>query len=143
VIVAEGFGLRLHVRNGMLVVEYAESPNGRRARLSRATLKGKRIVLLGRAGSVSVEALRWMGDVGLGFALIDAAAGRVVTCSAILGTAEPQLRRMQAAAPNSLNGIAVARFLIAQARRPVVPASRATTAHGGSCAQPRNCTGGR
>src|SRR5439155_13839348 len=60
VIVAEGYGLRLYVRNGTLIVEDGEGENGRQARLVRASSKGRRVVLLGSAGSVTVEALRWM-----------------------------------------------------------------------------------
>jgi CRISPR-associated endonuclease Cas1 len=71
-------------------------------------------VVLGRAGTISVEALRWIADAGAIFALIDAAAGRVVCSSVDMGLADARLRRAQALAgvPPSPVGLEIARYLI-------------------------------
>ena len=116
VLVAEGWGLRLRVRRGMLEVRDEAGPDGseRTALLVRAGPRGRRIVLLGRAGTISVEALRWCADAGVGLALIDAAAGRVVMASGDLGSDIPSLRRAQALAPGSEAGLALTRYLITQ-----------------------------
>jgi CRISPR-associated endonuclease Cas1 len=113
-IVAEGFGLRLYVRRGMLQIEDGEGANGRRIHLVRASSKGKRIVFLGRAGSISVEAFRWMADAGVSFALVDAAAGRVIVSSFGYRTDLPTLRRQQVLAgiDGAPVGLEVARYLL-------------------------------
>ena len=40
--------------------------------LSRATAKLKRVVVLGHTGLITLEALRWIHDVGAAFVHIDA-----------------------------------------------------------------------
>jgi CRISPR-associated endonuclease Cas1 len=112
IVVAEGYGLRLHVHRGVLRIEDADGPNGRRAELIRSTSRGMRVILLGRAGTISVEAFRWMTDAGVGFALIDAAAGRVVAASDTIGTDSPRLRRLQALAADQSVGLEVAKSLV-------------------------------
>ena len=115
VIVAEGWGTRLFVQHGLLILEDEQGQDpGRRAVIPRARAKGLRIVLLGRAGTISVEALRWIADAGATFALIDAAAGRIVCSSAAVGLDDARLRRAQALAgvPPSPIGLEVARYLI-------------------------------
>jgi CRISPR-associated endonuclease Cas1 len=112
IILAEGFGLKVRVHHGILVVEDDEGQHGRRAQLVRSSARGTRVLLLGRAGYVSVEALRWMAEAGAGFALIDAAAGRVVTSGESGSTRIPALRRAQARAAETETGVEVARYLI-------------------------------
>jgi CRISPR-associated endonuclease Cas1 len=112
IVLAEGYGLRLYVHRGVLRIEDADGPNGRRAELIRSTSRGMRIILLGRAGTISVEALRWMADAGVGFALIDAAAGRIVGASDAIGTDSPRLRRLQALVVDEPVGLEIAKSLI-------------------------------
>lgn len=116
VLVAEGWGLRLQVRRGMLEVRDEAGPDGagRIALLVRAGPRTRRIVLLGRAGTISVEALRWCADAGVPLALIDAAAGRVAMASGDLGSDQPALRRAQARAFGSPVGLRVAHHLIGE-----------------------------
>jgi CRISPR-associated protein Cas1 len=112
IILAEGFGLKVRVHHGILVVDDGEGEHGRRAQLVRSSARGRRVVLLGRAGYVSVEALRWMAEAGVGFAVIDAAAGRIVASADVGPTRIPALRRAQARAAETETGVEVARYLI-------------------------------
>jgi CRISPR-associated endonuclease Cas1 len=111
---AEGWGLRLRVRRGMLEVRDEAGPDGaeRIAVLARAGPRGRRIVLLGRAGSISVEALRWCADADVPLALIDAAGGRVAIASGDPGADISFLRRAQARAFGSPMGLSLALYLI-------------------------------
>jgi CRISPR-associated endonuclease Cas1 len=97
---------------GILRIEDADRPNGCRSELIRSTSRGMRVILLGRAGTISVEAFRWMTDAGVGFAVIDAAAGRIVAASDAIGTDSPRLRRLQALAADQPVGLEVAKSLI-------------------------------
>jgi CRISPR-associated endonuclease Cas1 len=98
----------------MLEVRDEAGPDGaeRIAILARAGPRGRRIVLLGRAGTISVEALRWCADADVPLALIDAAGGRVAMASGDLGADIPALRRAQAQAFGSPVGLNLAHFLI-------------------------------
>jgi CRISPR-associated endonuclease Cas1 len=108
---AEGFGLRICVHRGLLRIEDGVD-GGRRTELVRSTSRGVRIVLLGRAGNVSVEALRWIGDVGAALSVIDAGSGRLIAAAEPAGSNSPQLRRAQAFAPTSDIGLRIASRLI-------------------------------
>lgn len=114
-VVAEGWGTRLYVRHGLLTVTDGQgSDQSQAVHTPRSRAKGLRIVVLGRAGTISIESLRWIADAGAVFALIDAAAGRVVCSSTDLGVADARIRRAQALAgiPPSPVGLEIARYLI-------------------------------
>jgi CRISPR-associated endonuclease Cas1 len=114
-VTAEGWGTRLDVRHGLLrVSDGQDSEDSEPVLMPRSRAKGLRIVVLGRAGTVSIEALRWIADAGAVFALIDAAAGRVVCSSVDVGLSDARIRRAQALAgvPPSPVGLEIARYLI-------------------------------
>jgi CRISPR-associated endonuclease Cas1 len=114
-ITAEGWGTRLDVRHGLLRVSDGQDVDDTEpVLLPRSRAKGLRIIVLGRAGTISVEALRWIADAGTVFALIDAAAGRVVCSSVDVGLSDARIRRAQALAgvPPSSLGLEIARYLI-------------------------------
>jgi hypothetical protein len=67
VYVAAGYGLRIHVEHGHLVVEDGVAGELRRARFRRATSNLSRLVVIGHTGTVSLEALRWLNDTGAAF----------------------------------------------------------------------------
>ena len=110
VLVLSGYGLRIAVQRGHLVVEDGIAEHRRRGRFSRVT-KLHRLVVLGHAGTVSLEALRWLRDVGAGFIQIDA-DGRVICAAGPLGLNNGRLRRAQALAAGNGVGIGIARVLI-------------------------------
>ena len=62
--VAHGYGVRISVERGHLVVEDGICEERRSRRYSRATSRLQRLVVIGHTGFVTLEALRWIRDVG-------------------------------------------------------------------------------
>src|SRR5205823_1829092 len=80
-------------------------------RFSRATARFQRLVLLGHTGFLTLDALRWLADVGVGWVHLDP-DGRVLGTSSSLGLDDPRLRRSQAMAWRAATGVAIARGLL-------------------------------
>jgi hypothetical protein len=85
--------------------------NRRQRRYGRAEHGLARLVVIGSAGSVSLSALRWLADLGIGFLHLDR-DGRLLTHSAEQGVDDPRLRRAQALAATTTSGLQVARHLL-------------------------------
>lgn len=65
VLLLSGYGLRLSVNRGHLVMEDGIADERRTQRLSRIDRTVKRLVILGEAGSVSLDAIGWLHRVGI------------------------------------------------------------------------------
>lgn len=113
VLVFSGYGLDVRVWRGRLRVADGIGHDRREALIHRATGRLKRLVVLGHTGTISLEAIRWLADLGAGYVQIDA-DGRVLAAFGPLGTDRPGLRRAQARALDTSLGNDVARRLIAQ-----------------------------
>ncbi len=113
VLVLSGYGLDVRVWRGRLRVADGIGKERREALVHRATGRLRRIVVLGHTGSVSLEALRWLADVGAGYLQLDA-DGRVLAAFGPQGTDRPGLRRAQARALDTALGVDIARKLIAE-----------------------------
>ena len=113
VVVADGFGIHIHVDRRHLVVADGLGRHRREQRYARATSKIRRLVVLGNTGSVSLEALRWLDDLEIAFIHI-ARDGRVLTESTLLGLNDARLRRAQALAMTTPAGLAVTHALLRQ-----------------------------
>ncbi len=111
VCVADGYGIRLRVERGRLVVSDGFGPQRREGRFARATSGLRRLVLLGHTGFVTLGAIRWLADVGVGWSHLDP-DGRVLATSAGYGVDHPPLRRAQALAYGTPAGNAIARDLL-------------------------------
>jgi CRISPR-associated endonuclease Cas1 len=111
VLVLSGYGLSVRVWRGRLRVADGIGRARREAIVLRATGRLRRLVVLGHTGSVSLEAIRWLADVGAGFVQVDA-DGRVLAAFGPLGTDRPGLRRAQARALDTRAGLDIARRLI-------------------------------
>jgi CRISPR-associated endonuclease Cas1 len=110
--VVEGYGVRIHLRHGRLHITDG-LPGERRERVYGRVMPGfSRLVVLGHAGTVSLEALRWLHDLGIAFVQIDK-DGRLITTSAT-GGADSRLRRLQVLAATDATGIAVTRLLLGE-----------------------------
>lgn len=96
-LILTGYGIRVVVEGGHLVVEDGVGSARRRGRFSRATAGFKRLVILGHSGIVSLEALRWLHDIGASFIQIDA-DGQLINCASPAGLNDARLRRAQALA---------------------------------------------
>lgn len=111
VCVVDGYGISVSVHRGRLMVSDGVGPHRRRSEFARATCPIKRLVLLGHTGYLSLEALRWLTDVGVGFVQLDA-EGRVLATSAGSGLDDPRLRRAQALAWGTPTATVMARDLL-------------------------------
>lgn len=111
VCVVAGYGVRVAVERGQLAVYDGAGRTRSEQRFGRASHNLARVVVIGSAGSVSLEALRWLADLGIGFVHLDRDA-RPITQSSQLGVDDPRLRRAQALAASSDVGITIARLLL-------------------------------
>jgi CRISPR-associated endonuclease Cas1 len=102
-IVAAGYGLKLHVHRGHLIVEDGVGRNRQTRRYHRATSKLKRVVVLGHDGYITLEALRWIRDIGAAFVHVDTDAN-LIALSARARHHESKLRRAQALAGTDVTG---------------------------------------
>jgi CRISPR-associated endonuclease Cas1 len=109
--VASGYGLKLYVNRGHLVVHDGIGRQRRTVRFNRATSRLRRLVVLGHSGYVTLEALRWLRDVGAAFVHIDRDA-KLVACTTGQGRDDARLRRAQALAATNGVGLELVRELI-------------------------------
>jgi CRISPR-associated endonuclease Cas1 len=112
IVVIDGYGISVRVQRGQLIVVDGVGRDRRDRRFGRATSKPARLVVLGGSGLLSLEAVRWLGDIGAALVCIDR-DGQIL-CSSGPTKSEAKLRRAQALAPHSGIGLEVARTLLAQ-----------------------------
>ena len=110
VCVVEGYGVRVHVKRGHLVIKDGFGAESRERVYSRATHGLSRLVVLGHEGFVTLEALRWLVDLGVAYQQIDR-DGRVLATSTT-GSGDARLRRQQALASHTNVGLEVARSIL-------------------------------
>ncbi len=111
VVFLSGYGLKIRVDRGHLVVHDGIADQRRNQRFARVGSGLKRLVVLGQAGYVTLEALRWLREVGAAFLQLDS-DGRLVALSASPGTDQPALRRAQALAADTPAGLAITQTLL-------------------------------
>jgi len=111
--IARGYGLKIHVHRGHLIVEDGVGRDRQTRQYSRATREIQRLVILGHTGYVTLEALRWLTDANAALVHLDA-DGRLLQTSVASGPDLAGLRRAQALAATSDVGIDLARTVLAQ-----------------------------
>src|SRR5579862_5989213 len=97
VLVVDGFGISLRVLYGNLRVEDGVGRQRRSLILDRAGCRLERLVLIGHAGSVTLEALAWLRAIGAAFVQIGR-DGDVLANSVPFGYEGHPIRRAQALA---------------------------------------------
>jgi CRISPR-associated protein Cas1 len=112
IVVARGFGIKIHVYRKHLVIEDGIGRDRQTRRLHR-TSKLRRLVLIGHTGYITLDALRWLHDVGAALVHIDA-DGQLLTASTPRGRNLPALRRAQALAASGDAGVQTARELLSE-----------------------------
>jgi CRISPR-associated endonuclease Cas1 len=110
IVVASGYGLKIYVERGHLVVHDGVGRDRRTVRFSRATGGLERLVVIGHTGFVTLEALRWIRDIGASFAQVGL-DGEVIAISSADRFHKTKLRRAQAMAPASELGLHAMRQL--------------------------------
>jgi CRISPR/Cas system-associated endonuclease Cas1 len=113
ILVADGYGITLRVLYGKLHVEDGIGPHRRSIVLDRAGSGLERLALLGKTGSITLEALAWLRAVGA--ALVHLAPdGALLAHSVPFGYQGHPIRRAQAIAVTNGLDIALAHDLIAR-----------------------------
>lgn len=110
IVTLTGYGLRIAVERGHLVVEDGIADERRRGRFSRVH-KIHRLVVIGHTGTVSLEALRWMRDVGISFIQIDS-DGQVIAAIGPSRVCDPRVLRGQVLAAENGLSLTIARQLV-------------------------------
>lgn len=114
IVLAHGYGLKLHVQRGHLIIQDGICHHRQTRRYHRATSRLKRVIVIGHTGFVTLEALRWIRDAGAVFAQIGS-DGELITLSAPARHHESKLRRAQVlAADSDLGRVALVQLLRAK-----------------------------
>src|SRR6266446_4883381 len=99
-----GYGIRVQVNAGHLILHDGIADDRRTIRLPRVNHGLKRLVLIGSDGFVTLDALRWISDVSAAFVMLDR-RGKVLVVTGPASPWDAKLRRAQALGLN--NGIAL------------------------------------
>jgi CRISPR-associated endonuclease Cas1 len=110
--VASGFGLKIYVDRGHLVVHEGIGDERETRRFSRATSGLERLVVIGQTGFVTLEALRWIRDIGASLVQIGR-DGELIAISSAERFHNTKLRRAQALAADTGRGLQAKRHLAA------------------------------
>ncbi len=111
IVIARGYSIKVRVENHHLILEDGIGRH-RRARRFHRTSKLRRLVLIGRSGYVTLDALRWLNDIGAAVVHLDT-NGRVTVTSTAKGADLAGLRRAQALAAGGPAGVEIARGVLA------------------------------
>src|SRR5687767_2951078 len=79
--IAHGYGIKVYVDRGHLTVHHGVGRDRHTRRFNRATASLKRLVVIGHTGYVTLDALRWIRDVGASFIQIDS-DGNIIAATA-------------------------------------------------------------
>lgn len=116
VLALTGYGLRIAIERGHLIVEDGVGSTRRRQRFPRVGNGIRRVIALGHSGTVSLEALRWMHELNIAFVQIGP-DGELIASGAPNAIRDTRLRRGQAIAMHSGAGLSISRALIAEKLR--------------------------
>jgi len=111
VLVADGYGVRVRVHHGHLVIDDGIGDHRRTRQLTRAQRTVRRLVILSRTGNLTLDAIRWLTDTGI--TLICARHDGILDLVATTAHhRDARLRRAQALATTTDVGVSIARYLI-------------------------------
>jgi len=106
-----GYGIRVQVERGHLVLEDGIGSDRRQSRFSRVGHGLRRLVVIGSDGMVSLAALRWLADQKASFVMLER-DGSVLAISGPVGPSDARLRRAQSLAHQSDVAVRISRELI-------------------------------
>jgi CRISPR-associated endonuclease Cas1 len=112
VCVADGYGVHISVNRGQLVVKDGAGRQRNQRNYPRVRSGLERLVVIGRNGTVTLEAMRWLADLGIGYIHVDRDGSLLATSTVSVGDA--RLRRIQTRATLSPIGIELAQTLLSQ-----------------------------
>src|SRR5215467_9090374 len=108
-----GYGIRVRVDRGHLVLDDGIGADRRHFRLPRVGHGLRRLVVVGADGFVSLAALRWLADQKACFVMLDR-DGSVLATTGPVRPSDARLRRAQALAHHTGVAIPIIRYLLDQ-----------------------------
>ena len=111
VVTLSGYGVRVCLDRGHLLLEDGSGPDRHTLRLPRVRHGLKRLVIIGSDGFVSLAALRWLSDQHAAFIMLER-DGKVLAVTGPVYPSDARLRRAQALAHQSGAALEIARKLI-------------------------------
>lgn len=111
VVVVDGWGIGISIRDGRLVVHDGIGRHRRTRSYERADRTIRRLVVMGRAGYITLDALTWCRRVGVAVAVLDPDTLAIST-SPVAVHDDARLRRVQALAAGTALGDGLARDLL-------------------------------
>ncbi len=108
-----GYGIRVQVNAGHLLLHDGIADERRTIRLPRVNHGLKRLVMIGSDGFITLEALRWISDVGAAFVMLDR-RGKVLAITGPVSSSDAKLRRAQALALGNGTALKISKELISQ-----------------------------
>ncbi len=108
-----GYGIRVRVDRGHLLLEDGIGADRRNCRLPRVGHGLRRLVVIGSDGMVSLAALRWLADQDASFVMLER-DGTVLLITGPVRPSEVKLRRAQALAHSSGAALRITRELISR-----------------------------
>jgi CRISPR-associated endonuclease Cas1 len=111
VLVLSGYGIRVQVNAGHLIASDGIADERRTIRLPRVGHGLRRLVIIGSDGFITLEAVRWISDVGAAFVMLERDGSVLVTTSPVRPS-DARLRRAQALAYQSGAALRIVREVI-------------------------------
>jgi len=111
VVTLAGFGIRVRMQSGHLLLEHGVGTDRHYVRLPRVRHGLERLVCIGSDGFVSLAALKWLAAQNASFVLLER-NGKVQCVTGPVRPSEAKLRRSQALAAGNGIGLEIARTLI-------------------------------
>jgi CRISPR-associated endonuclease Cas1 len=111
VVVLVGYGIKVCVDRGHLMLEDGIGNDRRAGRFPRVHHGLRRVVVIGADGMVSLAALRWLADQNIAFVMLDR-DGSVLLSTGPVAASDTRLRRAQACAAHSEAAVDIVRELI-------------------------------
>jgi CRISPR-associated endonuclease Cas1 len=113
VLVLSGWGIRVQVNAGHLYIEDGIADERRTIRLPRVASGLRRLVIIGSDGFITLEAIRWISDIGASFLMLDR-RGKVLVVTGPVSPSDAKLRRMQSLALGNGTALKISKELISQ-----------------------------
>jgi CRISPR-associated protein Cas1 len=113
VLTLSGYGIKVRMQAGHLEMEDGVGPDRRRIRLARVGHGLKRLVCISESGFVTLDALKFLSDVGASFAMLNR-NGKVLFVAGPTAPSDARLRRTQALAHTSDLALKISQELISR-----------------------------